>query len=416
MTHTIPRSWLLLVVALASCTGTADGLDPSQPRTDGMVPAGDVFIPQCVPACGTGKTCSVSGQCIAVGTCVQNEDCKSGELCDAKTGTCVPGDQCGAQELKANLVAPSLLVVLDRSCSMKDLVGGKKKFEIAVAALKALTTKYAGKIRFGLTLFPDITGDKCLQDAIPIPVAAATEAKLQQLLTAALNPADPYYPDGPCVTNIDTALVQAATEPSLKDVSRARFVLLITDGKQASCSAGGGDAGSLKVIQQLKPQQVSTFVVGFGSEVDGAQLNLFADAGGMPSGDPVSHYYKAEDQATLDAALAKIVKQAFGCVFKLQSAPPTLDKLYVFFDGKDVAQDKTHASGWDYDAAQNQVTFYGQACKDLSDGKVADLDIVYGCKKPLDPTTCTSGKTCQQLDDCPAGQACVSSCCTKVID
>jgi hypothetical protein len=209
---------------------------------------------------------------------------------------------------------------------------------------------------------------------------------------------------------------QAASDPALKDTSRERFVLLITDGNQAGCDAAGGDAGTTQIITQLKQQKVSTFVVGFGSAVDPKQLNIFADAGGKPSGDPTTHYYKAEDQATLDAALAKIVQQSFGCVFKLQQPPPTLNKVYVFFDGKEVAQDTSHASGWDFDPATNQMTFYGTACHDLEQNKVADLDIVYGCKKPLPPGNCASGKTCAKNDDCGAGYGCVSSCCTKVLE
>ncbi len=65
-------------------------------------------------------------------------------------------------------------------------------------------------------------------------------------------------------------------------------------------------------------------------------------------------------------------------------APDALSALYVFYDKKPapIAQDKSHKGGWDYDAAQNEITFYGQDCVDLKAGKIKILDIVYGCNVP----------------------------------
>ena len=47
-----------------------------------------------------------------------------------------------------------------------------------------------------------------------------------------------------------------------------------------------------------------------------------------------------------------------------------------------VNRDGAHQQGWDYDAAKNQVVFYGMACDTLKAGGVAKLDIVYGCPNP----------------------------------
>ena len=222
----------------------------------------------------------------------------------------MPADQCGSEEVGIDLVAPNLLIVLDRSCSMRNKVGTQSKWEIAVAAVKKLGSSYQGLIRFGMTLFPDTTGDNCTQSKIPVPIAVGAEAQIQSLLSAALKTTDPYYPDGPCVTNIDTAMQQAASEPALADTTRASYALLITDGNQAGCNVAGGDAGTTQIIKDLyTKKKVPTFVVGFGSAVDPAQLTIFADAGGKPAAG-ATHFYKAEDQASLDAALKVISKQA----------------------------------------------------------------------------------------------------------
>lgn len=324
---------------------------------------------------------------------------------------------CGSEAIALEVVAPNLLIVLDRSCSMKIKAGAKSKWAIAVAALNTLLAKHAKQIRFGLTLFPDTTGASCKQDAIPVPPEAATGPTIQALLTAALSPSDPNHPNGPCVTNIDTGMQQAAAAPALDDPGRPGFALLISDGGQALCAEAGGDAGTTETISELRKRGVSTFVVGFGSAVDGKQLNLFADAGGKPSGDPSVRYFKAEDEAGLDAALATIARQAVGCVLHLKKVPASLDQLHVFFDKQPVARDPAHLDGWDYDAAKNLLSFYGKACGELERGAVSGVDVVYGCKKPPPASGCVGGAArCAAKEECGPAETCFAGCCLRVIE
>lgn len=399
----MPRARTLSMVALllaASCGssesetagpqntagGGVGGSSPDASADITVVPeaSGDTtIIMGCSPACVAPQSCSVANVCIDPGTCAADGDCQGGMKCDPGTKGCVPGGGCFAQEVKAEAIPPNLLIVLDRSCSMTKLVGGVAKWTIAVGAIDKLLASYNGKIRFGLTLFPDIEGGECGQGAIPIPVAPGKEAAIDELLTKSLDTKDPYYPNGPCVTNIDTAMEQAATETALDDPERDSFVLLATDGKQAGCSNAGGDKGTTQIITDLfQKRGVPTFVIGFGSEVDPAQLNVFAEAGGVPTADPVNKFYLAEDQASLEAAMQTIASKTLSCVMKLDEPPPDANKIFVFFDNtKEIPQDATHKEGWDFDAAANQVTFYGQACTDLKEGKVTDVDVVFNCKQ-----------------------------------
>ncbi len=266
---------------------------------------GGLSQPSCEPSCEAPQFCSVVGECIDPGTCKDAGDCGFGEECDLDTGICLGCNP------------PNLLISLDRSCSMTSQVMGMTKWELAVAAIDSMTTKFAGQIRFGLALFPDTIAPQCQQDAISIPVGDDNEPAIQTLLNDALAQSDPNFPDGPCVTNIDTALDQAATEPAFDDTERPSFVLLITDGKQANCSGNGGDAHTTQVITDLYMQRnVPTFVLGFGNGVDPDQLNIFANAGGVPTNDmscnPPCNFYKAEDGASLEAALDAIAGQ-IGC-------------------------------------------------------------------------------------------------------
>lgn len=338
----------------------------------------------CDPACVAPQVCSSVGNvCIDPGGCAGDGDCEPGKICDLAVETCVPGGGCGSQEAKVEAAPPNVLLVLDRSCSM-DAPAAKTKWSIAVAAINQLTMDFEGKIRFGLTMFPDLVPEQCAQDVIPIPVGVDTAQPIRDLLTASLVKMDKYYPDGPCVTNIDTAILQAATEPAFKDVDRDSFVVLISDGKQ---SAGcGGNAGDMKTVQYItdlyQNDGVPTFVIGFDVDTDSAQMNAFADAGGVPSSG-ATKFYNAADQASLDAALKVIAVKTLSCTYTLDKVPPNADEIYVFFDNaQEVLKDPTHMNGWDYDKATNQVTFYGPTCEDLKSGAIADIDIVLGCQAP----------------------------------
>ncbi|MCS6911675.1 MAG: vWA domain-containing protein [Myxococcales bacterium] len=332
-------------------------------------------------ACMAPQTCSKAAPvCIEPGTCAGDADCEPGTICGmAQDGRriCVVGGRCGGQEAMAEAVPPNLLVVLDRSCSMRDRVGNRSKWEIAVAAIQTLTTQFRNRIRFGLTLFPDRMGNSCTQESFPVPVGPGKEMQIQSLLAAALNTNDPNYPNGPCVTNIDTAMDQASREPAFMDASRQSFTLLVTDGMQAGCNAAGGDAGTTSIINNLRNRRVRTFVVGFGGGVDAAQLNAFAMAGGT------NMFYRAEDQMTLERALSSIASQTLGCDYQLMQSPPNPQQIYVFFDNTvRVPRDPARRNGWDYDEGRNRVIFYGAACDELTSGRVKDLDIVFGCDAP----------------------------------
>lgn len=334
----------------------------------------------CTPPCVAPQVCSASATCIDPGTCASTADCMAGTVCDTAAAKCVPGGECGAQEAKVEPVPPNMLLVVDRSCSMTDAVGNSTKWKIAVAAINKMTTDFAGQIRFGLTLFPDRVTPDCAQDAIPIPVGVGNEMAIQMKMTNGLKAADPVFPDGPCVTNIQKAMQQAASkEPAFLDTERSSYAVLITDGKESS--GCGTDAVTEMVIQTLNQMAgVPTFVIGFGSGVDATQMDKFAVAGGVPSSG-AKKYYDASDQASLDMALATIAKSTLSCTYALDSVPPNTSEIFVFFDNVTKVP-RDIMDGWEYDATKNQVVFYGPACDSLKNGIVKDLDIVFGCDEP----------------------------------
>ena len=261
---------------------------------------------------------------------------------------------------------------------MRTRVNDVRKWQAAVDAIAELTRRYEGQIRFGLSLFPDLQGGSCEQVDFVVPVADANEGPIRDLLTAALDSGDRYWPDGPCVTNIDTAMEQATLEPRLLRPDERGFAMLVTDGEQSG-NCAGGDAGTHRFITELNARGVSTFVVGFGGAVDAAQLDAFALAGGLPRPD-APHYYQADDAPALLAALQNIGSQVVSCDFALADAPPNQFDIHVFFDNQEeVPHDVAHVEGWDYDPGRQMVTFFGTACERLTQRVVSDVDVVFGC-------------------------------------
>jgi hypothetical protein len=115
-------------------------------------------------------------------------------------------------------------------------------------------------------------------------------------------------------------------------------------------------------------------------------LNKLADAGGMPNNDPSdpsSHFFKAQNAASLQAALDKIGGVVASCTFQLSKKPSDLDKVFVYLDDAKVQRDTAHGGGWDYDASSNSITFYGSECDKLKNNASADIDVVFGCDQPI---------------------------------
>jgi hypothetical protein len=335
--------------------------------------------------CGKDRVCSVTKRCIAQGSCATDLDCEMGETCD-EANTCVPGG-CGGEEFMVEPVDANAIIVLDRSCSMRQQgdPSGKSKWQLAVEAINNVTMSFADHIRWGLILFPDLAGMDCEQTpgAPHIPIGDGNASGISGLLTQALNPSDTLYPDGPCVTNIDTAVIQASADPALMDTMRSSYILLITDGRQSdSCRGNAADPDTEAAISSLAGLGVGTFVISFGEMVDAPQLDEFARLGGHPNPDPMTDVYLSTDGPTLQAALDMIASSVIGCEYALAAPPENLDELYVFLNDEPVVRDTTKMDGWDYDEATMQLTFYGPSCAGLQDGSLTDIDIVFGCPEP----------------------------------
>lgn len=333
-------------------------------------------------ACNDGRDSDKDGL-----TDCQDPDCVGKEGCPSQTTdgfTAAPDGSfplddavrfdtgCGGEFYQADAIPPNVLIMIDRSGSMNDEIGNETMWNIARDAVNQLLASYEGKIRFGLLLYPGFNqscsqGERCEVGDIDVGLGDGKEGEIRSYLRDA----------GTCSfrTPISAALQSAIGYAPLQDADRNNYVLLMTDGEE---NCDGDPVAAVTALRQ-QTEEVKTFVVGFGSGVDGQQLNQMADAAGTAlSGDP--RYYQADDAAALSSAFNAIAGSVLSCSYTLSEEPPDANRLYVYFNKSELPRDTGHNDGWDYDATSKELTFYGSACDRLKAGEVQDLQVVFGCR------------------------------------
>jgi len=322
--------------------------------------------------CGGEAYCAAGGMCapsVPHGPCDNDQNCIGQEACNPATHIC----GCGGQLLSTEIVAPNVLIAIDRSDSMNELIGGVSKWTIAKAAINSLVATFGDRVRFGLELWPGTdpmcsTGGECNPGIVNVDVGPGTATDISDALAAAHT----------ChfKTPIAPTLKALVSYAGLGDASRANYVLLVTDGAQ-NCDADGPPGPQATALRNRVPE-VKTYAVGFGTAVDAAELNDIADKGGTARpGNP--KYYQADDSAQLVTAFQSIIGGVLTCSYTLSTQPSDPGRLFVYFGGNQIPRDTSHTNGWDYDATSMQLTFYGTTCDQVRAGTAGALAVSYGC-------------------------------------
>jgi MYXO-CTERM domain-containing protein len=164
-----------------------------------------------------------------------------------------------------------VMVVLDKSSSMvTGTINGVTKWDIAKGGLGTVLDQYQAKAEFGLMTFPQ--PNQCGPGALDVAPALANKASIVNALGDA-PPASGNY------TPMAQSLEAAANLAAMQTSAGPRHVVLITDGWQYcvpydSTTRFDGTAA----IEELNAAGITTWIVGFGGEVDAAALNRMAVA------------------------------------------------------------------------------------------------------------------------------------------
>lgn len=222
---------------------------------------------------------------------------------------------------------PNLSILLDQSASMAKtpagntpLSGEKSKWDIAVAALSNIITKYDGLLPIGYSNFP-YQDSSCDTRGFYVDTQYGRNCTVGYGTYNAIYEAMHYFPTGtPWMggsTPTCTAVARLAAENPLKDPSRAQYILLVTDGAPEAACCGNTDPvkATVDAIAAAANQvpAVRTIVVGFGVvPSEHAALDAMAMAGGLPNSDSSHKFYLVSDGNSLDKTLSGILSSLIG--------------------------------------------------------------------------------------------------------
>lgn len=307
------------------------------------------------------------------------------------------GEHCGLVHFDLERRAPQVLLLLDRSASMKDPPDGssdaRTKWEHIRPAVLDIIAATSTTVSWALKVFPEGEDDECVAgsvtDAVPVTFAesddvAALQAKADEVRAAIMATGD----DGNGTPTGDAVAASAAYLSTLTSDNR-KFILLATDGEPSCAGTTEGQSTArpyaTDAVTAAHEQGFDTFVVGVSTTKESATLALndMAMAGGqpVPNNNPLAtKFYLGNNQAELAAALNAITVVVADCQFPLTVVPPDPLNVGVSIAADKVPPDDQSQNGWNYtDATNTVIEVYGEWCEQIKASGANRVNIVYGC-------------------------------------
>lgn len=295
---------------------------------------------------------------------------------------------CGIQAFDREKKPVELILVLDRSGSMKDPPDGSTvpKWDLTVPAVKSVILATNSAISWGLKLYPEsentvACAPHTIVPTIHVPIVENSAAAV----VSAIGQTTPEGDGTPTGDAIRFAHAHLEERSKLND--SPRFILLATDG-DPSCPSDPVNYAVTQIGDALRAG-FPTFVVGVDTTKESSieRLNRMAEAGGRarPRTDPnpaARHvsFYLTSTQADLDAALRAITTEIASCVFELTPPPPVPDNIALDFAGLRADRDPTRQNGWEYTRDDHtQLQVYGSWCDRIQSEAKNRINIKYGC-------------------------------------
>lgn len=309
----------------------------------------------------------------------------SGPVFDVGAGT-GGAVACEVQSPEITILEPTLVFVLDKSGSMSNSqfdtgMGTVSRWNALHDTVTFLLNTYAAQVQFGMKLFPSANG--CNVDA-GLDVAPAFDNGAA-ILGAMPGPGADLNNGGTSQTPVQQGMERAGAVVETYDATKPRGVLLVLDGGVSTTCTGNTAAGTEAEIARLWNDGIDgipTYVVGVDIS-SGVQddMNAYAEAGGVPTGNPgdAVRFYNAVDTMELEAAMETIIGDLLSCDIDLDPAPEHPDLTEVSVDGTDYSQVSLEAcdagtDGWIYSIEHTQIRLCGAACSAFEDVQAAQVD------------------------------------------
>jgi hypothetical protein len=331
------------------------------------------------------------------GYCTSDSACGGGLVCDKSSGACAsPTPSCGTTSFTPQQSPGEIVLVLDRSNSMRDPTSTGTKWNDMTMALQQVLSDTGAQVKWGLELFPNSDDTSCtVGSALDVTPGANTSSDILHRIAAA----------GPTGAGTPTRLAigEAAQFMGGLNDHLGHYILLATDG-EPNCMDGAADpndsdaAAAVAAIRTAADAHVSTFVVGVSiSSQSDATLSQMAQAGGTAR-TGATQYFPASNAHDLTAALSVVARQVALCTFDLSTSPPPLgDTIQLTVGGRPFPRDQTHhGDGWDFTNGGKSIALYGAACDAVQQGGSISAQYVCG------PNTMCNSST-NTCDPIPGG-------------
>jgi von Willebrand factor type A domain len=380
----VRSSCLFLLLIAAACGSNSSLSGPCETNPPSAACSLDCNPQAGAPnTCPGGYYCNTDGKCFAQCT-ITGGQCGDGNVCTAD-GHCVPKGQdpgtgndpnCPAVAFTAKPTTPSILLLLDKSGSMKDnKFGNLTRWEAVGQALvdttNGVVTQLQNKAYFGATTYD------CLNLQTPrftaVPRALNNASAIRTLLTP-----PPGNSNTPTAAAIAAAVQSFAAAPP--PAGSPALIVLATDGQPNHCDSMNANSNDV-FRQESLTATVAAYTAGIRlvplSVASGAtaeqHLQQVANAGaGVTAGMPNAPLYKANNAAELKAAFDTIIGGVVSCDLTVNGS---LDQTQAA--GGDVrlnGRSLTFNTDWQL-IGDHTIRLLGAACTEL---KTAANPVVNG--------------------------------------
>ena len=306
---------------------------------------------------------------------------------DSEWDTLIPRDtdsQCGDTKVPFETNTPTVLLVVDRSGSMGETLGGgmmgmgDTRWNVARDALVNEQTGFIklleSEMRFGLAMYAgaDMNGNgEC-------PSLEIVEPNLNNYDEIA----KVYLASEPLQNTPTPDAIMATSEMLLHDIKDSeKIIVLVTDGLPDTCEdpnaqdAEGARQAAVDAVTAAREEGITTYVISVGLQDTTGHFQDLADAG---IGEENAPYYETNDQDGLKKAFESIIYGLRKCKFDLEGKidkgqEVKCDVKFVHDDATETAFSFDEVNGWvagmSEDGNNSQLELVGDACEVLKKSK-----------------------------------------------
>jgi hypothetical protein len=289
---------------------------------------------------------------------------------------------CVVGEFPLAATRAELIILIDRSGSMGQRIGGERRWDTLHDALAITLPDFEARIDLGAMAYPrrfdgSVTRSCDLTRALDVVPAAGNAKAILRVLEGS----DPWgaTPTAPAVefagnwlaarvSRERTVAMVLATDggPNCNvELDETKCVCTTPDSPCTRASACLDDARAVSTLASFAERGVPTVVIGLDSTalpVEREALVKMARAGGRPkAGD--TPYYSANDPSAVQAAFRSIQEGIAECRLFMPSRPDDPDAVELRIDGVLITRDPKHSNGWDWGSIDfGQIDLFGPAC------------------------------------------------------